>query len=44
MTRTNFFLPDDMIERLRQAKEKTGMPVSEFVRRAIESALKKAGL
>ena len=44
MTRTNVFLPDEMLARLKKAKEKTGMPAAEFIRRAVEAALKKAGL
>jgi|JI10StandDraft_1071094.scaffolds.fasta_scaffold195713_2 predicted DNA binding CopG/RHH family protein len=39
MIRTNVFIPAAMLERLKKAKAKTGMPVSEFIRRAIEVAL-----
>ena len=44
MKRTNFYFPEQMIERVRLASEKLGIPMSEFIRRAIEAALKKAGL
>lgn len=39
MIRTNVFLSKDMLERLRHAKLITGVPVSELIRRAIETAL-----
>ena len=41
MTRVNIFLPPEMVARLRAQKERTGVPVAEFVRRAIEAALKR---
>lgn len=44
MIRTNVFLPPEMIARLKKAKAKTGMPAAEFIRRAIEAALKKERL
>ncbi len=44
MIRTNVFLPEDLLERLKKAKKKTGIPVAEFIRRAIEAALKKEKL
>lgn len=44
MIRTNVFLPQAMLDRLKRAKEKTGMPVAEFIRRAVETALKKEKL
>ncbi|HEX7906747.1 MAG TPA: CopG family transcriptional regulator [Paraburkholderia sp.] len=44
MKRTNIFLDEQMIARLKRASEKTGMSVSEFIRRAVEAALKKIGL
>jgi len=44
MIRTNVFLPEELIARLKAAKEKTGMPAAEFIRRAIEAALKKEKL
>jgi hypothetical protein len=43
-TRHHIFMPPEMMARLRQAKERTGVPVAEFIRRAIETALKDAGL
>jgi hypothetical protein len=42
MTRANIFLPPEMIARLKEQKERTGVPVAEFVRRAIEAALQKS--
>jgi predicted DNA-binding protein len=44
MKRTNFYFPERMLERLKEAKQKTGIPVSEIIRRAIESYLKELGL
>ena len=44
MKRTNFWFPEDMLDRLKLAKAKTGIPVSEFIRRAIEKALAELGL
>lgn len=44
MTRTNFYFPPQMIERLKQAKTLSGIPMSEFIRRAIDAALKELGL
>ena len=41
MKRTNFFFPQEMLDRLKQAKDKTGLPVSEIIRRAIDDYLKK---
>ena len=41
MTRVNIFLPPAMVARLKAQKERTGVPVAEFVRRAIEAALKR---
>ena len=41
MTRVNIFLPPEMVARLKAQKERTGVPVAEFVRRAIEAALKR---
>lgn len=38
--RHHIFMPPEMMDRLRKAKDKTGVPVAEFIRRAIESALK----
>lgn len=44
MTRANIFLPPEMIARLKEQKERTGVPVAEFVRRAIEAALQRINL
>jgi predicted DNA-binding protein len=42
--RHHIFMPPEMMARLRAAKAKTGMPVAEFIRRAIEAALDAAGV
>lgn len=44
MKRINFMFPKSLIERLKQAKLLTGIPVSEFIRRAIEKALQEVKL
>lgn len=44
MKRTNFFFPEQMLNRLKEAKLKTGIPVSEIIRRAVEKYLKEIGL
>jgi predicted HicB family RNase H-like nuclease len=44
MKRVNYFIPPDMVDRLKEQKERTGVPVAEFVRRAIEAALSKVNL
>lgn len=44
MRRTNYYYPIPMLERLKQASERLGIPVSEVIRRAIESALQKMKL
>ncbi len=44
MTRVNIFLPPEMVARLKAQKERTGVTVAEFVRRAIEAALQKVNL
>lgn len=41
MKRTNIFLPTPMLERIARISEKTGLPMAEIVRRAIEAYLKK---
>ena len=43
MTRTNVFLPAEMLARLKAIKASTGVPASEFIRRAVDAALDKAG-
>ena len=35
MKRTNFFFPEEMLERLKAAKLQTGIPVSEIIRLAV---------
>ena len=40
MKRTNFYYPEQMLERLKALSEKTGTSVSELIRRAIEAYLK----
>lgn len=44
MKRTNFFFPEEMLDRLKAAKIKTGIPVSEIIRRSVEAYLQKLGL
>lgn len=44
MKRTNLFLPEQMLERLKKAQDKLGVPVSEIIRRAVEEFLKKMKL
>lgn len=41
MKRLNFFLPEQVIEALQALSEKTGLTVSEHIRRAIDAYLKK---
>lgn len=44
MKRTNFHFPESMLDRLKAAKLKTGIPMVEVIRRAIEAYLKTLGL
>lgn len=44
MKRTNFYFDEAMLARLKAASDKTGMPMSEFLRRALDAALKKERL
>ena len=44
MKRVNFHLDEKMLLRLKKASKKTGVPMSEIVRRAIDAALKKEKL
>jgi hypothetical protein len=44
MKRTNFYFPEQMLKRLRAAAKKTGLPVSELLRRGAEYILSKLGL
>jgi predicted DNA-binding protein len=39
--RTNIYLEEEQIKRLRALQKKTGAPVAELVRRAIDAYLKK---
>ncbi len=39
--RTNIYLRPDQVKRLRALNEKTGAPVAELVRRAVDEYLKK---
>lgn len=41
MKRINYFLPEQQIEALKKLSEKTGLSVSELIRRAIDAFLKK---
>lgn len=44
MIRTNFYFPAQMIARLKAAKLKTGLAVSEIIRRAVDEYLEKWGV
>jgi len=44
MKRTNFWFPEQLLERCKQAKKQLGIPVSEFIRQAIEAALRRMKL
>lgn len=44
MKRTNYYFPEQMLKRLKRAAVRLGIPMSEYIRRAIEVALKKDGL
>jgi predicted DNA-binding protein len=41
MKRTNIWLKDDHVKKLKVISEKTGAPVSALIRKAIEAYLKK---
>lgn len=43
-TRHHIIMPQEMMDRLRKAKERTGVPVAEIIRRAIDAALNVADL
>ena len=43
-TRTNFVLSTELLRRLREAKKKTGLSVSEIVRCAINNYLTSIGM
>jgi predicted DNA-binding protein len=42
MTRRNIHLSDEQIERLEKLSQKTGAPVAELVRRAVDEYLKRS--
>ena len=41
MKRTNYYFPKQMLAKLKAASKKTGLPVSELIRRAVEDFLKQ---
>ncbi len=41
MKRTNYYYPPQQLARLKKLSKKTGVPVSELIRRAIEDYLKR---
>lgn len=41
MIRHNFFLPEDLVARMKQYSERSGASMSEIVRRAISAWLKE---
>jgi len=41
MKRTNIYLPDQLLARLRALAERTGLSVADLVRRAVEEYLMK---
>ena len=41
MKRTNYYFPEAMLAKLKAASKKTGLPVSELIRRAIDEYLKR---
>lgn len=44
MIRTNFYYPQELLNRLKLAKKKTGLTVSELLRRAAEKLLQELGI
>ena len=44
MKRTNYYFPVQMLKRIKQASAILGIPMSEFIRRAIEKALQEISL
>ena len=44
MIRSNYYLPKQMIDRLKEAKARTSLTVSELIRRAVEKLLQDMGL
>ena len=43
MKRTNYYYPEALLERVRTAAFKLRISMSEFIRRAVEDALKRGG-
>lgn len=43
MKRTNFYFPPELLKRLKEASKKTGIPISELLRRGADAILKKLG-
>jgi predicted DNA-binding protein len=43
MQRHNFFLPKELAEQLKELSERTGVPMSEIVRRALQAYLEEQG-
>ena len=39
MTRHNFFLPDELVAQMKDVSKRTGVPMSEIVRRALQRYL-----
>jgi predicted DNA-binding protein len=39
--RTNFYYPEALLDRLAKLRERTGIPVSEHIRRAVEEYLRR---
>lgn len=44
MKRTNYYFPEQMMNRVKDACKVLGIPMSEFIRRAVENALKEMKL
>lgn len=43
LIRTNFYFPRQMLDRLKLASEKTGLCMSELIRKAVDALLKELG-
>jgi predicted DNA-binding protein len=41
MQRINLYMPKDQIKRLESVSERTGAPIAELIRRAVEAYLKR---
>jgi predicted DNA binding CopG/RHH family protein len=44
MKRTNYYYPEPMLKRVRKVAKKQGIPASEYIRRAVEEALRRDGV